>query len=421
MNLAARQVDSAMAAVSGNCHPAFDALKQAFAEDFEAGRSVGAAIAVTIKGESVCDLWGGHADAAKSRPWESETIVNVWSAAKAWSALCVCILVERGLVDIEAPVCKYWPEFAQQGKDEVTVQHVLSHSAGLITYRKYMGPANEASWADLTAELEKQRLFYRPGSRTVYHAFTFGILAGEIVRRVANISIGKFLAINVAAPLGLSDSLLMGFGPEHDAKVADLIAGPGVPSRDDLGKIGTDDAEPTTDELRYKTSLNPLRTMDIVNSRGWREREFPASGGHTNARSLARLFSALACGGAIPGDEGTRVAKPKTVELMRTEQTRLWGNGYGLGLVLGTGAQGGPTVPGQPSGTFGHGGLGGHLSLVSMVLDHIGAFSKIYFDIGFATNQVAVGLQKKFTSVFPMVCRDDLLMGLVLRTCATCR
>ena len=248
-----------MATASGTCHPAFEPLRAAFERDFAEGRSLGASIAVAVKGESVCDLWGGFADEAKTKLWQADTIVNIWSAAKAWSAMCVSILAERGLVDIEAPVCKYWPEFAANGKEGVTVAHALSHQAGLITYRKYMGPANETTWEQLTTALAEEKLFYPPGTKTVYHAFTFGIIAGELVRRVAGMTVGQFLAAHVAAPLGLSDQLLLGFGPEHDGKVAELVAGPGVPSRDNLDKIGTDDAEPTPAELSYKTSLNPLR------------------------------------------------------------------------------------------------------------------------------------------------------------------
>jgi CubicO group peptidase (beta-lactamase class C family) len=343
--------------VKGICHPAFAALRAALEEDFkQEGRSVGASVALCVDGNLVVDLWGGFADEAKTRSWDAGTIVNVWSACKAWSATCVLVLVDRGNVDLEAPLARYWPEFAQNGKECVTVRQALSHQAGVVTYRKYLGRADETTWEQLASELAQESLFWELGTDTRYHAFTFGVLAGELVRRVSGMTIGAFWQQHVAKPHGLD--MFMGFGPELDARVADLVAGPGIPTADNLGRIGGDDV--SNDELEaiaHKTSLNPLRTTDIVNTRGWRQREFPASGGHANARAMAHFFSLLACDKV---DGKARILSKATLSAATEECTRLGGQAYGLGFSLN--AQGSNTVPGQPLGTFGHGGLGGHIS-----------------------------------------------------------
>ena len=121
------------------------------------------------------DLWGGYANEAGTRPWESDTIVNIWSACKAWSAVCVLILIDEGRIDVKQPVAKYWPEFGANGKGEVTVEQALSHQAGVVTYRKYLGRADETTWEQLTTELANESLFWEPGTETRYHAFTFGV------------------------------------------------------------------------------------------------------------------------------------------------------------------------------------------------------------------------------------------------------
>ena len=128
-----------------------------------------------IEGNAVVDLWGGHANKARTRSWECDTIVNVWSACKAWSAVCVLILVDQGKIDVKQPIAKYWPEFGANGKDEVTVEQALSHQAAVVTYRKYLGRADETTWEQLTMELANESLFWELGTETRYHAFTFGV------------------------------------------------------------------------------------------------------------------------------------------------------------------------------------------------------------------------------------------------------
>ena len=229
---------------AGVCHPAFARLREAFEDDLVSGRSVGASLCLVVGGEVVVDLWGGHADEARSRDWARDTIVNVWSCTKAWAAVCVLILVDRGLVDLAAPVARYWPEFAQHGKGAVTVAEALSHRAAVVTYRRYLGRADETTWAQLAAELAAERPFWEPGAgagagEARYHAFTFGVLAGEVVRRVTGKTMGAFFAEAVARAHALD--MHVGFGPALDARVADCIEGPGLPSEADLDKIGGDD------------------------------------------------------------------------------------------------------------------------------------------------------------------------------------
>ena len=178
--------------VKGSCKPGFEAVQAAFAANFDAGPDVGASVAVTRDGEFVVDLWAGDAD-AKGTPWTSDTIINVYSTTKTMVATCVLMLADRGVIDLYAPVAKYWPEFSQNGKEGVLVAHVMSHSAGLSGFEK-PAPENLYDWDDIVGRLASQAPWWEPGTQSGYHAVTQGFLQGEIVRRVTGRSIGTFLS-----------------------------------------------------------------------------------------------------------------------------------------------------------------------------------------------------------------------------------
>jgi CubicO group peptidase (beta-lactamase class C family) len=219
--------------VHGSCAPRFAAVRDAFAANFEAEREIGATFAATVEGKLVVDLWGGHADRARTRPWRRDTIVNVFSTTKAMTALCAHLLVDRGLVDLEAPVARYWPEFAARGKDAIRVHHLLSHRAGLAAIRTPLPTEALYDWQRMVAVLAAEAPCFEPGSASGYHAMTFGHLVGEVIRRITGQTPGAFFRAAVAAPLGADFHI--GLDPAEDARVAEMVA----PTAEEVAALGT--------------------------------------------------------------------------------------------------------------------------------------------------------------------------------------
>src|SRR6516225_10618688 len=178
--------------IEGTSDPKFTRVKDAFAANFESGGEVGAAVALELDGRPVLDLWAGHADQARSRPWTRDTLVNVYSTTKGLTAICAHRLVDQGRLDLDAPVARYWPEFAQSGKGAIPVSALLSHKAGLAAIRAPLKPEDLFSWEKVTTELARQEPWWIPGTRHGYHAITFGWLVGEVVRRISGKSLGTY-------------------------------------------------------------------------------------------------------------------------------------------------------------------------------------------------------------------------------------
>src|SRR5580693_2046344 len=218
-----------MADVEGMCQDRFAAVRDALAASLD-GRDVGASAAVYVDGEPVVDLWGGHADAARTTPWQRDTITCAWSTTKTMTALCALILADRGDLDLAAPVARYWPEFAAAGKQDVEVRHLLSHTAGLPTWDEPMTVADLYDWPKATARLAAQAPRWEPGTQAGYHAVTQGHLVGEVVRRVTGVSLGTFFAREVAGPLGADFHI--GLPAEHDGRVIPVIPPPPPPAAD---------------------------------------------------------------------------------------------------------------------------------------------------------------------------------------------
>ena len=340
-----------MVKVNGNCKQGFEAVQEAFIANFEQGPDVGASVAVTKDGEPIVDLWAGDAD-PKGTPWAEDTIVNVYSTTKTMAATCVLMLADRGEIDLADPVAKHWPEFSQNGKEGVLVSHVMSHSAGLSGFDKPT-PTDLYDWDDLVGRLAAQTPWWEPGTASGYHAITQGFLQGEIVRRVTGRTIGQFFREEVAEPLGADFHI--GLEAANDARVGELI-----PPSQGLGAAADD-----PNSIMARTFAGPPLDGTEPKTRAWRAAEIPAAGGIGNARSVARVHSALACGGAV---DGVRLMSEAGVERILEEQTRGTDLVLGIPVVFGMGfGLNDASFPISPNPrTFFWGGWGGSLAIVDL-------------------------------------------------------
>ncbi len=343
--------------LQGECDPRFTRVRDAFLGNFASRGEVGAAVSVTIDGRRVVDLWAGHADQARTRPWERDTLVNVWSTTKGLCAMCAHRLADQGKLDLDAPVAKYWPEFAQSGKAAIPVSALLNHRAGLAAIRAPLKHEDLFSWDKVTTELARQEPWWTPGARHGYHAITFGWLVGEVVRRVSGKSLGAYFRDEIAKPLGADAHI--GIGPEFDARVAEIIYAPAPQTgeRNIFAEMARDPAS-----VSYAALFNPptMFAPETTNSRAWRAAEIPGANGHANARALARIYGALARGGEV---DGVKVFGPREIERCYTEQSQgpdavlPLTTRFGLGYML---SQPG-TMMGPNPRAFGHPGAGGSL------------------------------------------------------------
>ena len=337
----------------GFCQPNFEGVRQAFEANFDKGLELGASVAVTLDGESVVDLWGGSAS-PQGNPWQEDTLVNVYSTTKTMAAFCVLVLADRGEVDLHAPVADYWPEFAQQGKEGVLVSHVMSHSAGLSGFDPPLESVDALyDWDSICARLAAQAPWWEPGTRSGYHAITQGYLQGEIVRRVSGRSVGQFFREEIAEPL--SADFHIGLDPVHDDRVGEL-----VPPTAGLGDAFTD-----PDSIAARTFLGASIDATEPQTSAWRRAEIPAAGGIGNARSVARVHSALACGGSV---DGVDLLSEAGVARILEEQTRGEDLVLGAPIVFGMGfGLNDPTFPISPNPrAFFWGGWGGSLAIVDL-------------------------------------------------------
>jgi CubicO group peptidase (beta-lactamase class C family) len=246
--------------IEGHCDPRFRAVEDAFRENFDK-YEVGASVAVLADGETVVDLWGGHMDAAHTKPWERDTIVNVWSTTKGITATCIHRLVDQDLLDLDAPVAKYWPEFAQAGKETLPVRYLLSHQAGLPAIREPLPAGSAFKWEVMTDALAKQEPWWEPGTKHGYHAFTYGWLLGEVLRRITGETIGAYFRKQIAEPLGLDFHI--GLAPEHDARTAEIIPPEMPPLGEDnfLMRMLSD-----SESMAFKAIGNPPDLMNFANA-----------------------------------------------------------------------------------------------------------------------------------------------------------
>ena len=338
--------------IGGFVDEKFAGVREAFERNLSSGADVGASFCCTIEGETVVDLWGGWADAEQTRPWVKDTIVNVYSTTKTMTALTALVLADRGLLDFDAPVARYWPEFAANGKAGVKVSHLMSHSSGLSGWKETITTEDLYDWDKVTGLLAAQAPYWEPGTASGYHALTQGYLVGEVVRRITGKSLGTVFKEEIAQPLGADFHI--GLPASEDARVADLIPPP----------PGQALADGEQSELTRNMSSNPGADVMATRTRGWRGAEIPAANGQGNARSIAQIHAALANGGTANGvrilsEAGCRKALEQQIEGtdLIFEQPARFGLGFGLPSA---------TVPLPNPNSMFWGGYGGSLAVIDM-------------------------------------------------------
>jgi CubicO group peptidase (beta-lactamase class C family) len=373
--------------IHGTCDARFAPVREAFARNFREQDEVGAGVAIALDGELVVDLWAGHKDFARTQPWQRDTLVNVYSTTKGVTALAAHRLVDEGRLDLDAPVAKYWPEFAQAGKGALPVRFLLSHRAGLAGVRKLL--PNEAlyDWEAMTAALAAEAPWWQPGSAHGYHAVTFGWLVGEVVRRIAGKSLGTYVRDTFAKPLGLDFHI--GLAEREHARVADILQ---PPAPDPTGEGAQLFARALADPegLVSRAFMNPPSMALGPNVPAWRSAEIPGANGHGTARALATLYGRAAFGdGAVfsrASIERCRAEQSRGDDLVLGVSTR-----FGLGFMLRQDYHEGGRCLG--AGAFGHPGAGGSLA--------------------FADPELRVGFGYVMNRMGPRILLDDRAIALV--------
>jgi CubicO group peptidase (beta-lactamase class C family) len=344
------------AAIQGHVAPGFEPVRAAFAENFARHDELGAAFAVVRDGKTVVDLWGGIADEASGRPWERDTLQLVFSGTKGLVAVCLLMLVDRGVLELDMPVARWWPEFAAEGKGQVTVAELASHRARLPGIRTPLRQDDIHDDRRMAALLAAQPQDVDPRAGDVYHALTYGWLCGELIRRADGRSVGRFFAEEVAARLGLE--LWIGLPPELEPRVSTLRYGPAWGQQ-----VRWDDAAFAADQLLAYVWRNPPPLPAdgsplSFNRPAFHQAEIPGANAIGTARSLARLYGCLALGGEL---DGVRLLSAETLARGRRELTRRRDplidepHAFGVGFALQTELQ----LFGPPADAFGHGGAGG--------------------------------------------------------------
>lgn len=342
--------------IEGTSDALFTPLRDLLEHNIEDGKEEGVSIAVEVEGKLIADLWGGFADSERARPWVRDTISPVWSSTKMITNLAVLVLVDRGLVDVDAPVHRYWPEFAANGKDGVLVRHLMSHTSGVSGWDSPFEVSDLFDLETSTARLAAQAPWWEPGSASGYHANTQGHLLGEIVRRVSGSSLTEFVRTQIAAPLDADFQI--GLRHEDYERTAEMVPPP--PYSIDFAAA----LEADPNNIMIKSLGTPMLDPRESNSTAWRQAEVGAINGHGNARSLATILSTISSNGI---SEGTRLLGRDTVDLIFREQSNgvdlvlglpvRWGMGYALAST--------GTVPYIPEGdTCFWGGLGGSMTVM---------------------------------------------------------
>ncbi|MFJ4842418.1 serine hydrolase domain-containing protein [Streptomyces sp. NPDC088746] len=369
--------------VRGTVAPGFEAVRDAFVRNFEQRGERGAAVALYHHGRKVVDLWAGTRDVDGTEPWAVDTVQIVRSAGKGVAAAVPLLLHQRGQVDLDAPVGTYWPEFKANGKERVLVRHLLAHRAGLAALDRALTPQEAADGTTGAAAVAAQRPQWEPGTDHGYHAQTYSWLVGELVRRVTGRTIGRWVAEEIARPLGLD----FWFGlPADEAHRIGRIGPVEPPPAEGSGALRMRPKRSVVDAYADPASLTrrafgAIDPFPDENAPDYRAAELPASNGVATARGLARCYAAM-----IGQVDGERLFAPATLTLARTEESAgpdrvlVVSTRFGLGYMLH-----GPAAPLLGPGSFGHPGRGGSLGFADP-------------ETGTALGYVTNGLQKGVTA-----------------------
>ncbi|CAG7294227.1 serine hydrolase [Mycobacterium avium subsp. paratuberculosis] len=351
------------APIHGSCAPDFVGVRDAFERNFTHGGEVGAAVAVWVDGSLVVNLWGGWADAARTRPWQQNTLTTVLSGTKGLSATCVHQLADRGQLDLQAPVARYWPEFAQAGKQDITLAMVMSHRSGVIGPRTRMRWEQVADWDYVCEQLAAAEPWWEPGTAQGYHMTTFGFIMGEVFRRVTGRTIGHYLRTEIAGPFGADVHIGLPLAEQHRCAervnkphARDLLADANAPT--DPRSL----AEHPKAGLSISMGFAPDDELGSHDLNLWRELEFPGTNGQVSALGLATFYNALAQEKLLSREHMDRVRVCQGgLDTDLVLGPRVADHGWGLGYMLNQRCVNGPNPR-----IFGHGGLGGSFGFVDL-------------------------------------------------------
>ena len=332
--------------ITGDCAPGFKVLKTAFETNFKEHGEIGASLCIYQHGEKVVDLWGGHADTARTRPWEKDTLVNVWSTTKGMMALCVARLADQGKLEMGRAVADYWPEFAANGKENVTVAQLFSHQAGLCGTDTSI-TKDQVLNKDLLGEmLAAQKPQWPVGESSGYHAFSIGPLADTLFKKVIGQTVGEYFRDEIALPHNIDFHI--GLPESEDDRVAEMAHDDNIPGGDPAlfnpyQKIAIEHA-----------SLSPY----LPNERAWRAQGTPSAAGCGNARSVAKIYSALATDRRLDDVEIVSEKALDAATEIQIDSADLvllfpmsWGIGFAINKSMG--------AYGPSPKSFGHHGWGG--------------------------------------------------------------
>jgi CubicO group peptidase (beta-lactamase class C family) len=366
--------------VSGTCEPAFAEVRAEFERNLAERGEVGASVHVVVDGRPVVDLWGGSVDPEGAEPWEADTAVVVYSCTKGATALSAHLLIDRGLLDLDAPVGDYWPEFATNGKEAATVRMMLNHSVGVPALRDRLPDRACCDWDLMCTRLAAEEPWWEPGTRNGYHMLTFGWTVGELVRRVSGRSLGTFFAEEVAGPVGAD--FWIGLPDEAAAQVAPVLQP--VPDRDNLSRF-------TRVLLDDRTSLQRMAWLNTggfdPNEPEVRRAEIGGGGGIASARGLARVYGPLAAGGGDLVSERAVARMGEVSVATGCDATLLLPTRFGLGFMKSMDNRGAPAGERDSavlsSTAFGHVGAGGSIGFADPACG---------LSFGYAMNQMGNGI-----------------------------
>jgi len=368
-----------MADIKGTTADAkFDKLGLLLSDSIDSGGDVGASVSVTIEGETVVDIWGGHADEAKTTEWQEDTITNVWSTTKTMTFLSALLLVERGQLSFYEPVATYWPEFAQNGKEAIEVRHIMGHTSGVSAWEQPMTTEDLYDWEKSTSMLAAQAPWWEPGSASGYHALNQGHLIGEVIRRIDGRMLGDFFAEEIAGPLGADFHI--GLDEAEFGRIANVIPPEQLPI--DLDTVDWS-------SIPMKTFTGPAPGAESSWDTAWRKACIGAANGHGNARSVARIQAIVANGGQV---DDVKLLSPETIDQIFDEQAHGVDQVLGLPVRFGMGyAMPSDGAPHLPEGKIAYwGGWGGS----SIVVD-----TERRMTVAYMMNRMDAGLTGDFRSI----------------------